>query len=142
MNTNDNRAPLKLEGLADGSTPKNPAAQALGRLGGSANTAAQRRQRREAAKNAGRPRRVCVHCAQPVVGGHLDRDLDATCGAHGWRWDRAGVRHPAPVSRERAALDAIAEALAVAVERNIDPSFDAIARALRSTGRKVRRPRR
>jgi len=137
MNTNDRRAPLKLEGLADGSTPKNPAAQALGRLGGSANTAAQRRQRREAAKNAGRPRRVCVHCAQPVVGGHVDRDLDATCGAHGWRWDRAGVRHPAPVSRERAALDAIAEFFErPAAERgNVRGSIAAI---LRRTGRRLR----
>jgi len=137
MNTNDRRAPLKLEGLADGSTPKNPAAQALGRLGGSANTAAQRRQRREAAKNAGRPRRVCVHCAQPVVGGHVDRDLDATCGAHGWRWDRAGAHHPAPVSRERAALDAIAEFFErPAAERgNVRGSIAAI---LRRTGRRLR----
>jgi hypothetical protein len=121
---------------------KNPAAQALGALGGAANTPAQRRQRREAAKKAGRPRRVCVKCRQPVVGGHADRSLDESCGAHGWRWERAGTRHPAPVSRERAALDALAELLADAVARNIDPSFDTLVRLLRSTGRKVRRRRR
>jgi hypothetical protein len=43
------------------------------------------------------------------------------------------------VIRDRRALDAIAEALEVAVERNMEPSFDAIARALRSTGRRVGR---
>ena len=116
---------------------KNPAAQALGRLGGSANTAAQRRQRVAAAQKAGRPRRVCTTCAQPVVGGHADRHLDEVCGAHGWRWERAGTRHPAPASRERLALASIRAALEVAIERGCEPSFDAIARALRSTGLKV-----
>lgn len=118
---------------------KNPAAQALGRLGGAKNTPAQQRARKRNAQKAGRPRRVCTKCAQPVIGGHADRALDATCGAHGWRWERAGVDHPAPVNRERAALDAIADVLAVAVERNIEPSFDALARIVRNTGRKIRR---
>ena len=112
----------------------NPAAQALGRLGGSANTKAQRRQRQAAAKNAGRPGRVCVKCAQPVVGGHVDRALDESCGAHGWRWERAGVRHPAPVSVDRAALDEIAAMLDGTVD-------SAIARIVRRTGRTVRRVR-
>lgn len=121
---------------------KNPAAQILGRLGGMANTPAQQRARQRNAQKAGRPGRVCVHCGQPVIGGHADRNLDASCGAHGWRWERAGVRHPAPLSDERRALDAIAKVLAVAAARGTDPSFEAIARAIRSTGRAVRRPRR
>jgi len=121
---------------------KNPAAQALGALGGAANTPAQRRQRREAAKNAGRPRRVCVKCRQPVIGGHADRSLDESCGAHGWRWERAGTRHPAPVSRERAALNALAQLLADCVERDTDPPFGVLVRLLRATGRTVPRRRR
>jgi hypothetical protein len=123
-------------------TTKNPAAQALGRLGGSANTPAQQAQRRAAAKLAGRPRRVCVKCAQPVVGGHADRALDETCGAHGWRWERAGTRHPAPVSKDRKALDAIAALLADNVLKNTDPSFGAIEHILRGTGRRITRARR
>jgi hypothetical protein len=73
-------------------TKKNPAAQALGRLGGAAGTKAQNRARRENAQLAGRPRRVCRHCGEPVVGGHADRSLDETCGAHGWRWQKRSDR--------------------------------------------------
>jgi hypothetical protein len=65
--------------------PENPAA-ALGRLGGLANTPKQRRARKQNAQKAGRPRRVCTHCGEPVIGGHQDRALDESCGAHGWRW--------------------------------------------------------
>jgi hypothetical protein len=80
-------------------TPKkNAAAQTLGRLGGQANTKAQNRARKQNAQLAGRPRRVCTHCNEPVVGGHADRALDESCGRHGWRWERAGTGHPAPPS--------------------------------------------
>ena len=116
----------------------NAAAQALGRRGGSANTPAQRAQRNAARKLAGRPRRVCTRCKQPVLGGHADRALDESCGAHGWRWERAGVKHPAPVSRERLALDRIAEALGGA-EPPGTTRLALIAGLVRSTGRKVRR---
>ena len=116
---------------------KNPAAQALGRLGGSANTPAQQRQREAAAQKAGRPRRVCVHCAQPVLGGHADRTLDATCGAHGWRWERAGSSHPAPVVPERVALDKIARVLASWRENGDErAAFNALRKITRATGRK------
>jgi ribosomal protein S27AE len=67
---------------------KNPAAQALGRLGGSTNSKAQQRARKRNAQLAGRPRRVCVHCGEPVIGGHADRALDERCGAHGWKWQK------------------------------------------------------
>jgi len=71
---------------------KNPAAQALGALGGRANTEAQLAARRKNAQLAGRPRRVCRHCGEPVRGGHADAALDTSCGAHGWRWQRPS--HP------------------------------------------------
>ena len=67
---------------------KNKAAQALGRLGGSANTRAQQRARKRNAQLAGRPRRICTHCGEPVIGGHADRLLDVSCGAHGWTWQK------------------------------------------------------
>jgi len=66
--------------------PKNRAAQTLGRLGGAAGTKAQNAARKQNAQRAGRPKRVCLHCGEPVVAGHVDRRLDVTCGAHGWRW--------------------------------------------------------
>jgi hypothetical protein len=124
-------------GLAD--MPPNPAAQALGRLGGRANTPAQKAQRRAAAKRAGRPRRVCTRCLQPVVGGHSDRALDASCGAHGWRWERAGVRHEAPKSRDAAALDRIAEWLRAPEPPPGTTRLALIAGLVRGTGRKVGR---
>jgi len=67
---------------------KNRAAQQLGRLGGTANTEAQNAARAKNAQRAGRPRRVCIYCREPVIGGHVDRRLDSPdhCGAHGWRW--------------------------------------------------------
>ena len=71
--------------------PKNPAAQALGRLGGAANTPAQNLARKRNAQLAGRPRRVCNACGHSVVGGHADRALDDTCGRHGWHWEKAGT---------------------------------------------------
>lgn len=70
----------------------NPAAQALGRLGGRAGTKAQNAARAENAKRAGRPRRVCTHCGDPVKGGHVDRKKDQTCGQHGWRWEKPADR--------------------------------------------------
>jgi hypothetical protein len=68
-------------------TPKkNAAAQALGALGGRANTEAQNAARAQNAKLAGRPRRICIYCRQSVKAGHRDPRQDVTCGAHGWRW--------------------------------------------------------
>jgi len=70
--------------------PPNPAAQALGRLGGSANTPAQHRARKRNAQHAGRPRRVCTTCGEPVHGGgvHKDHALDTTCPGHRWKWQK------------------------------------------------------
>lgn len=73
-------------------TRKNKAAQALGALGGSANTKAQLTARRKNAKKAGRPRRVCSHCGEPVRGGHVNAKLDASCGVHGWKWQKRSER--------------------------------------------------
>src|SRR5215831_11639496 len=78
-------------------TKKNAAAVALGRLGGAAGTRAQNRARKKNAQLAGRPRRICTTCGEPVAGGHVDRRLDETCGAHGWRWQQ---RRGGPPSRE------------------------------------------
>lgn len=76
---------------------KNAAAAALGRLGGAVNSPAQQRARKRNAKLAGRPGRVCVHCGEPVAGGHVDRALDESCGQHGWRWQQGanGTVRPA-----------------------------------------------
>lgn len=73
-----------------------------GRLGGTRNTDAQRAARRANGAKGGRPRRVCTHCGEPVKGGHVDAARDASCGAHGWQWERAGQKvepstRPAPV---------------------------------------------
>jgi len=119
-------------------TPKNKAAQALGRLGGSRNSPAQQRARKRNSKLAGRPGRVCATCLQPVLGGHVDRSLDDTCGMHGWKWMRAGKRHPAPPNPERAALDRMAEAMS-GQSWSAD-TCDAIAAILRDTGRSVEEP--
>jgi hypothetical protein len=72
---------------------KAAAAAVLGRLGGLANTAKQKRARKQNAKWAGRPSRVCAHCGEPVIGGHKDRALDESCGAHGWRWQSRREQH-------------------------------------------------
>ena len=79
--------------------PKNAAAQALGRLGGAAGTSAQQRAREANSQLGGQPGRVCVFCGEPVIGGHDDRDLDESCGAHGWRWKR---KHDPPAARREA----------------------------------------
>jgi len=65
---------------------KNPAAAALGRLGGLAGTTAQTKARRANAKMGGRPGRVCAHCGEPVRGGHKDARLDNKCHSHAWKW--------------------------------------------------------
>ena len=72
--------------IAPAPLDKNPHAQALGRLGGSQNTPAQVKARLKNAKRAGRPGRVCIHCGEPVRGGHQDPKLDATCHARAWTW--------------------------------------------------------
>jgi len=91
-------------------TTSSAAAQLLGRLGGSANTKAQNAARKRNAQHAGRPRRVCTTCGKPVKGGHVDRRLDETCGAHGWTWNRGPAAGPSRL------------ALVLAdVERALDP---------------------
>lgn len=77
-------------------TPKNAAAVALGRLGGSANTTAQNRARKRNAQTAGRPGRICVRCRKPVRGGHKDPKLDDTCGGREWLWVSAATAEPKP----------------------------------------------
>lgn len=89
---------------------KNPAAQALGRLGGSAGTKAQNKARKQNAKLGGRPRRVCTHCGEPVSGGHTDRTLDETCGAHGWKWEQGGRDVDAPPNP---VIDLLRDAIAI-----------------------------
>ena len=115
--------------------PKNKAAQALGRLGGSRNSKAQQRARKRNAQLAGRPGRVCATCLQPVLGGHVDRTLDETCGQHGWKWMRAGKKHPAPPNADRAALDQLAAEMS-GHEWNAD-LCDRLATILRESGRQI-----
>lgn len=70
-------------------TPKkNPAAQALGRLGGSKNTAAQVKARLKNSKLAGRPGRVCADCGKPVHGGHKDARVNKRCAGRTWEWQK------------------------------------------------------
>lgn len=95
---------------------KNPAAQALGRLGGAANTPAQNKARRKNAQHAGRPGRVCNHCGDAVVGGHVDRARDATCGQHGWHWRQSGT----DTGRATGATATLAEIAVVARRRSLD----------------------
>lgn len=90
---------------------KNAAAQALGRLGGAAKTRAQNLARKRNAQRAGRPGRVCVHCGEPVLGGHVNRALDDTCGQHGWRWQQGRDAAPVPATGASATLEAIARIL-------------------------------
>jgi hypothetical protein len=119
---------------------KNRTAQRLGRLGGQANTPAQQAARRRNAQRAGRPRRVCETCGEPVVGGHADRRLDRQCGQHGWRWERGGTRLPTPANPDRTALDAIARHLSTPALTDIVGAIDtltAIADLVRLTGRTV-----
>lgn len=60
---------------------KNPAAVALGRLGGSAGTPAQLAQRRAAAKHAGRPREplACRKCGRSTKKRDASRRPDCGC---------------------------------------------------------------
>lgn len=86
---------------------KNPAAVALGKRGGAAKTPKQNAARKQNAQLAGRPRRVCLHCGAPVVGGHVNRLLDqpSVCGPHGWRWQqRDGGATVEAIEREIIAL--------------------------------------
>jgi hypothetical protein len=69
------------------------AAAAIGRLGGLVNSVKQQKARKQNAKRAGRPRRVCLHCGEPVRGGHVDRARDSSCGAHGWRWQKRSEQY-------------------------------------------------
>jgi hypothetical protein len=67
---------------------KNKAAQQLGTLGGSRNTPAQIAARAKNAKLAGRPRRVCTTCGEPVRGWHKDAVQDVRCHGRTWEWQR------------------------------------------------------
>lgn len=87
---------------------KNAAAQALGRLGGRAGSPAQTAARRVNAQLGGRPRRVCLFCNEPVVGGHVARHLDLSCGAHGWRWQNQ-AEQAAPIDVRALLVEARAE---------------------------------
>lgn len=92
---------------------KNPHAVQLGRKGGRAKTPKQAAARRQNLAGVGRPRRVCVVCGEPVIGGHVDRDLDATCGAHGWHWQKRGsVSAPDDPATLRHSIDALERTLA------------------------------
>jgi hypothetical protein len=123
-------------------TKKNRAAQSLGRLGGQAGTKKQNAARKQNAQLAGRPRRVCTTCGEPVVGGHVDRRLDDSCGAHGWRWQQK--RHPPTVESLREQIEAHHRAI-VSLEQQLatatigalharvgddDPDFEARALAV------------
>ncbi len=70
------------------------AATALGRLGGSANTDAQNAARKQNAQRAGRPRRICTTCGEPVAGGgvHKNRALDTRCNGRDWTWQKQSER--------------------------------------------------
>jgi hypothetical protein len=83
-------------------TTKNPAAIALGRLGGSQNTPAQVKARLKNAKRAGRPGRVCADCGQPVLGGHKDARLNATCPGRTWTWGEPRNRQDTPKKKKTA----------------------------------------
>jgi len=67
---------------------KNPAAQALGRLGGSRNTQAQKDARAANSKLAGRPGRICAHCGLAVYGGHKDAKQNKRCDGRTWEWQK------------------------------------------------------
>ena len=81
---------------------KNPAAQALGRLGGSANTPAQVKARLRNAKFAGRPRRVCTECGQVVYGGHKNRAQDLHCHGRTWTWQTQTEKRAAKAPKRKA----------------------------------------
>jgi hypothetical protein len=82
---------------------KNPAAQALGRLGGAANTPAQVKARLQNAKLAGRPRRICTECGEPVYGGHKNRALDLRCHGHGWHWQKQTEKRASKKAKKKIA---------------------------------------
>ena len=67
---------------------KNPAAVALGRLGGARNTPKQVKARAKNSKLAGRPGRVCADCGKAVYGGHKDVKQNAKCDGHTWEWQQ------------------------------------------------------
>jgi len=58
----------------------------MGRLGGSRNTDAQKAARAANAKLAGRPRRICTTCGQPVHGGHKRTEQNIKCDGRTWAW--------------------------------------------------------
>lgn len=99
-----------------GKSKKKMAAQLLGRFGGAANTSKQNAARKQNAQLAGRPRRVCKFCGDRVTGGHANRSKDVTCGAHGWRWQKAHEEAPAPLLNPYDLLDQVARAFVDGVE--------------------------
>lgn len=108
------------------------AARMLGSLGGRAGTTKQNEARKRNAQRAGRPRRVCIACNEPVVGGHVDRRLDTSCGAHGWRWQRRDDPHDSTVDRSLdRALMAAFNALPQAARMQVEQEHAAALRVLR-----------
>jgi hypothetical protein len=94
---------------------QHPRRRKIGRHRRSDGSAAGRHHRTESgaqtnAQLAGRPRRICTTCGEPVVGGHVDRRLDLTCGAHGWRWQQK--HHPPTVEALHAQIEAHQRAIA------------------------------
>jgi hypothetical protein len=71
------------------------AAVLLGRKGGAAGTPKQNAARAVNAKRAGRPRRVCNCCGEPVRGGHVDIKQDSRCKAPGWHWETPNEKRAA-----------------------------------------------
>ena len=117
-------------------TTKVAAARLLGRLGGTANTSKQNAARKRNAQRAGRPRRVCIHCDEPVVGGHVDRRLDTSCGAHGWRWQRRDDPAPDPIDlvdmgRMTVALMTLIDALPAATRAELERDHPLVLASMR-----------
>ena len=131
----DKRSDMALESKrmqSKSAKARSEAAALMGRKGGAANTEAQQRAREQNAKRAGRPRRVCLHCGEPVVGGHVDRGLDDTCGQHGWRWQQRSADPPPPNTTLTVALSqADVDLLVSIIGHRKQPAVAAIAARLR-----------
>ena len=79
-----------------------PTAATMGRRGGSANTAKQQAARAKNAKAAGRPRRVCTECGEPVHGGHKKAKLNTTCEGRTWTWQTPSEKRAAAAAKRAA----------------------------------------
>jgi hypothetical protein len=77
-------------------------AAAMGRRGGSANSPAQQAARAKNSKSAGRPRRVCTACGEPVHGGHKKAKLNKTCHGRTWEWQKPSEKRAALAAKRAA----------------------------------------